>query len=104
MERIEDNAPAEPRSFCKRGLKAVQILLLSLSVAVILSAGCLPLCGGKHGLLIAPELCILNLSVLDSDALSWFQCAKSRGKALVGLAWTSWLRPGRHGHISVERW
>ena len=37
-------------------------------------AGCLPLCGRKHGLLIAPELYILNLPVLDSDGLSWFQC------------------------------
>lgn len=32
---------------------------------------------------------------LGSSVPSW-------GKALVGLAWTSWLRPGRHGHVSVE--
>lgn len=44
MERIEDNAPAEPRSFCKGGLKAVQILLLSLSAAMILSLQAAFLC------------------------------------------------------------
>ena len=97
----------EPGTTVTRDSNAFRIFFfffffLSLNVSFILSAGCLPLCGRKHGPLIAPKFYILSLSFLDTDSLSWVQCAESQGKALVGLAWTDWLWSGRQG--LGEKW